>query len=67
MSEQFMTVDEVAEYLRLHRQTVERMAARGDLPGVKLGRHWRFRKVALDAFLAEQAGKALTLEGATAI
>jgi excisionase family DNA binding protein len=49
--DQVMTVEEVADYLKLNKQTVMRMAARGDLPAVKVGRHWRFRKEYIDARL----------------
>jgi len=66
MTEKYMTVEEVAKYLQLHTQTVSRMAQRGDLPAVKIGRHWRFRKDTLDAFLEEQAAKMLTLAGVPA-
>lgn len=55
MTHEWMTTDEVAAYLRLNRQTVSRMAARGELPGVKLGREWRFSKQTLDAWLDQQA------------
>jgi excisionase family DNA binding protein len=47
--DRYMTSEEVAEYLRLDVQTVMRMAARGELPAAKIGRHWRFRKSYLDA------------------
>ena len=66
MTEVLMTVEEVAKYLQLNTQTVSRMAARGELPAVKIGRHWRFRKETLDSFLDEQAAKMLALAGATA-
>ena len=32
-----MTVDEVAEYLRLNREVVLRKARKGELPAVKVG------------------------------
>lgn len=57
--DQVMTVEEVAQYLKLHRQTVMRMAARGELPAVKVGRHWRFRKEYLDAAFNEELKKKL--------
>jgi excisionase family DNA binding protein len=66
MSQEFMTVEEVAKYLRLNPQTVSRMAQRGELPAVKVARHYRFRKDKLDAFLDEQAAKTLALAGAMA-
>ena len=66
MEQTYWTVEQVAEYLQLHVQTVARMAARGELPAVKVGRHWRFRKDMIDAALKEQMGKELTLAGAMA-
>lgn len=54
-----MTVEEVAEYLQLNRQTVTRMAARRELPGIKIGREWRFRKTHLDAYLDGELKKRL--------
>ena len=40
-----------AELLRIHRKTVERMALRGEIPGHKIGRFWRFRPSELDEWL----------------
>jgi len=41
--ERLMTVDEVAQYLRLNREVVLRKARKGELPAVKLGtRTYRF-------------------------
>jgi len=40
-----------AELLRVHRKTLERMALRGELPGHKVGRFWRFRASELDEWL----------------
>ncbi|MCH8913477.1 MAG: helix-turn-helix domain-containing protein [Planctomycetes bacterium] len=45
------SVDEVAEILRLKRDTVYRLAARGKIPGHKIGRVWRFPKDVIHAFL----------------
>ena len=41
--EKLWTSADVAEFLDIHQQTVSRMAQRGELPGVKIGRAWRFR------------------------
>ena len=46
-----MTVGEVAEYLRIPRASVYKLARRGKIPGKKVGRHWRFRREALDKWL----------------
>ena len=33
---------EVAEYLRLNQNTIINVAVKGDLPGFKVGKSWRF-------------------------
>lgn len=53
MAKEIMTVAEVADYLRLNEATVYRLAQQGKLPGVKLGRQWRFKKEAIDQMLEE--------------
>ena len=35
----------------IHRKTLERMALRGEIPGHKIGRFWRFRHSELDEWL----------------
>ena len=54
MTHQYLTVEEVAEYLRLHEETVRRMTREGTLPGRKVGRSWRYTKRELDAWVANQ-------------
>lgn len=49
-----MTVKEVAAYLRMNYQTVYRMAQRGDIPAMKVGHSWRFRKEGIDHWLESQ-------------
>jgi len=50
-SESLLTLKEVAKYLHVVPLTVYRMIDRGDLPAVKVGRVWRFRKEDLQAYL----------------
>lgn len=49
-----MTLGEVAQYLRLHRSTVYRLAREGILPGFKAGNQWRFQKERVNQWMAEQ-------------
>lgn len=49
-----LTIEEVAEYLRLNRFTVYRMAERGELPGAKIARRWRFSGTDLHAWLEQR-------------
>ena len=49
--EKLMTLEEVADYLRLSKDTVYRMANTGKLPASKVGSQWRFRKEDVDEWL----------------
>ena len=40
-----------AELLKIHRKTLERMTLRGEIPGHKIGKFWRFRASELDEWL----------------
>ena len=47
-----MTVGEVARYMRVHTMTIYRMIRRGDLPAVRVGHGWRFRRDQIERWLA---------------
>jgi len=47
-----MSVRELADFLRLSVHTVYRLAEQGKLPGRKVGKHWRFHRDAIIAWLA---------------
>jgi excisionase family DNA binding protein len=46
-----MTAEEAATYLRIARATLYRLAAKGQIPAVKVGRVWRFSRQLLDEWL----------------
>ena len=48
---EFMTVEDVADMLRINKSTVYRMAKTGRIPATRVGRQWRFRLSALEDFL----------------
>jgi excisionase family DNA binding protein len=49
-----LTLEEVASYLRLTPQTIYKWAQEKRIPGVKLGKEWRFRKSIIDRWLDDQ-------------
>lgn len=51
-----MTVQEVAEYLRLNQMTVYKLAQNGKIPAVKVGRVWRFRRDLIDEWFRMKVG-----------
>lgn len=48
-----LTVQELALRLKLHPQTIREAAQRGDLPGQRFGRIWRFSWVAVEGWLRQ--------------
>jgi excisionase family DNA binding protein len=48
-----LTVREVAEYLRMSEAKVYRLANERQLPAIRIGKAWRFRKDLLDEWLSK--------------
>ncbi len=46
-----MTMDELAEYLKISKSTLYKLAQDDKLPGQKFGKRWRFYKDAVDAWV----------------
>lgn len=61
-----VTVKEVAEFLRLKEATICRLASEGKLPGVKVGKSWRFDMEALERWVtgAQTGAIGQAVEGA---
>lgn len=49
-----MTLEEVAEYLRVSVRTAKDWVSSGELPGGKLGGSWRFRRGDIDTWVERQ-------------
>jgi excisionase family DNA binding protein len=56
---QIMTTREVAEYLKLHEITIINHAAKGLIPGIKIGSRWRFDKKTIDKWISGGQKKAI--------
>jgi len=48
---QLMTVEELAEYLRVTKRTIYRLLKKRNIPAVKVGHKWRFDKTTIDNWL----------------
>jgi excisionase family DNA binding protein len=54
MNEQtLMDIKQVAAYLKINEATAYTWAQSGKLPGIKIGRIWRFRREDIEAWLDE--------------
>ena len=49
-----LTVEEVAELLKIPRSSVYKLAQEGKLPAQKVGRHWRFYRPTLLRWISGQ-------------
>jgi len=54
-----LTVNELAEYLRVHRSTIYRLLKKGQLPGFKIGSDWRFNVEVIDEWRLKQGASVL--------
>lgn len=60
MNHEIMTIEEVAEYLRVSERTVYDWAQKGQLPGGKLGTTWRFKRSEVEGWVNRQLGSPAT-------
>lgn len=60
----WMTMEEIAEYLKVSKETIYKMAQKGQLPGTKVGNQWRFNREAIDAWLLAKSNVATERKGA---
>gem|GEM_PF-384699 len=48
---ELLTIDEVAQYLRVKRRTIYEWVKKGKIPAIKTVGQWRFKKDRIDAWL----------------
>lgn len=51
----YMTVDELAEYLKLHPLTVRKLARDGQIPAFKVGRRWHVKRDAFEKWIEHES------------
>jgi excisionase family DNA binding protein len=55
MSENILTIREVADLLKINEKTVYKLAAASKIPGVKVGGSWRFERTTITAWMQRTA------------
>ncbi|CAM3394614.1 helix-turn-helix domain-containing protein [Corallococcus sp. ZKHCc1 1396] len=58
MSDEILTLPEVAQLLKVAEKTVYTMAQKGELPAFKVGGQWRFRRANLDSWIDAKTRRA---------
>ena len=51
--DEIMTIEQLAEYLKISTSTLYKQLQNGKLPGQKVGKRWRFHKGAIDDWLRQ--------------
>ncbi|MHA1613442.1 MAG: methylation-associated defense system helix-turn-helix domain-containing protein MAD1 [Candidatus Thorarchaeota archaeon] len=51
MEDRWHSVDEIAAYLGIKRDTVYRLISERNMPGHKIGRLWKFQKEEIDEWI----------------
>ena len=54
MANTMMTVEEVADYLKMKTVTIYKHAQEGKIPGFKVGSKWRFKRETIDKWIEKQ-------------
>lgn len=54
MTDQILTLKEVAAYLKLAEKTAYKLAAADKLPGFKVGGSWRFKKTDVENWIEQR-------------
>ena len=54
MTDDIMTIKEVADYLKIKEKTAYRLVAEGKIPGFKVGGSWRFRRVEIEDWITDR-------------
>ena len=57
---ELMTVEEMADYLRVTDTTIYRLLMKGCIPATKVGRQWRFNKASVDEWLQKSSVRTKT-------
>lgn len=58
-----LTIQELSAYLKIPKSTLYKLVRESKVPCQKIGRHWRFRKEAIDRWLEESGPNASDRKG----
>jgi excisionase family DNA binding protein len=53
---EILTAKQLAEYLQMSQITICRLAREKKLPGLKIGKEWRFQKELIDRLISSGSG-----------
>jgi len=57
----WLTIEELAEHLKVSKETIYKMAKAKKIPSSKIGNQWRFNRDVIDQWLVSEANSRTTL------
>ena len=64
MSENILTIRDVADLLKINEKTAYKLAAAAKIPGVKVGGSWRFDRTTISTWIRTATGAAVASSAA---
>jgi excisionase family DNA binding protein len=58
MTDDILTIKELAEYLKLNEKTAYRLVSEGKIPGFKVGGSWRFQRAEIQNWIKSKSSEA---------
>ena len=55
MTDEILTIKEMADYLKVSERTVYRLASGRKIPAFKVGNAWRFRREEIERWIEQQS------------
>lgn len=62
MEDRWLSVDDIAEYLGVKRDTIYKWIAEREMPAHKVGRFWKFKKDQVDVWVEAGGSATETIE-----
>ncbi|HEM0348701.1 TPA: helix-turn-helix domain-containing protein [Legionella pneumophila] len=59
-----LNINQAAQFLGAHKETIRRLAVSGKIPAVKIGRGWRFIEQDLVVYMRSEYSSRVTSQGA---
>ena len=57
MTDKWLTIDQIADYLQVSKEKIYKICQKGKMPVSKLGGQWRFDKAEVDGWVRKQRPK----------
>jgi len=63
MTDEALSIKQLADLLQLSERTIYRLASNGEIPGFRVGNSWRFKRSRVEEWMEEQTDKTRRLAG----